>query len=216
MIKFKEIVLALILITSCSNIPLPLYEYGYEAFKEGYFNLDSREIDEDYFKDQKFDSIKVRFGSSRSIIMVLLSSNNGIKEWISSDKIKIYTFNGKIVKTIGLPNDIELSAFQDMYSFNESLSTDSYTVDFYEPILLSQLAKSEMKSKGAKKIKNVVKGRDQINASYYEEKVYIEGFNWSSKNQFFLLEGNVVMSKQKIHPFLKEISIEYIDAYWMD
>ena len=100
MIKFKEIALVLIFITSCSNIPLPLYEYGYEAFKEGYFNLDSKEIDEDYFKDQKFDSIKVRFGSSRSIVMVLLSSNNGIKEWISSDKIRIYTFNGKIVKVM--------------------------------------------------------------------------------------------------------------------
>ena len=198
--------------TSCADFPL--YNFGYKSIKEGYLRLDNEVIDETFMQNSEYAFIKVRFGSARSAILTLVKEENDILEWISADGIKIYTFQSKIIKTQGLPNDIELFHFPHIPDIYKSMNTYSYIQNFYEPVLLEQLAEITYKEKGIKLISNPVKGRKDIETKILEERVYFAQINWSFKNLYYLNEDNrVEKSRQQIHPFMKPITIEFIKKY---
>jgi len=213
MIKFLYMFLAIFLIASCSNIPFPLYQRSYEGLREGLFLSDPITIDQSYLNSKPYDSIRVRFGRSTSLIMVLVRSESGLYEWISADRGKLFTYKGKIIKTNGLRHDIQLEDFKERID-NLNREEASYISNFYEPVLLNQLNKSTLKFKKTSFIKNIIPGRDPVKVNIYEEIVFIETINWRVKNHYMYNEnGRIVRSIQNIHPFLKRISIDYIDAY---
>ena len=59
-------------------------------------------ITEQFIEDFPYSFAIVQIGRSPEIRMVLLSAENNIYEWVSSDKIRIFTKRGKIIKTIGI------------------------------------------------------------------------------------------------------------------
>lgn len=211
----KAFILLIILISSCSNIPLSYYKSSYEALRESLLKLDSVELNETYMKEKKFPILKLRFGSSRSIILVLVDETDEIKRWISADKIFIYTYKGKVIETKGMQNDFKIND----YSFPNQITDgskyiDTYIIDFFEPKLLNQYAISTFEIMESKKIDHPVKGRDPISASRVKETVEIDGINLRYKNVFYFnSEGKLLRTEQKIHPFLNKLSIDFIDAY---
>lgn len=212
MIKIPHIIVltAIFFIQACSNIPFPLYQRSFENLSNGLLLKDPIVIDQDYIASKSFDSIRVRFGRSSSIIMVLLNESKGIKEWISADRGRIFTFNGKIIKTSGLKNDIEL------FAFNNPLieGSDSYLVNYYEPILLNQLIKSNNRYLKTSSLKNIISSKRDVQVNIFEEITYNEKINWKSSNRYYYdLEGKIVRAEQYIHPFIEKISIDFIDAY---
>ena len=80
----KRIFILVMFLSSCSTIErgLPMYSYGFNQIKESLFSLDSIIVDEDYLKDKKYAFIRVRFGSSRSVIAVLVQEDQNILEWV--------------------------------------------------------------------------------------------------------------------------------------
>ena len=112
MTKYIKLYISMIVLASCSN--LTLYDYGVNAIKESYLRLDTVQIDEDYMSAAKYAFIRVRFGSSRSALLTLVREQNEVLEWISADDIRIFTFGGKIIKTLGLPNDIEILNYKNL------------------------------------------------------------------------------------------------------
>lgn len=211
MIKFKILILTLV-ISSCSNFPL--YNYGLNVVKESYFSLDTVVVDEEYVKNAKYAFIRVRFGSSRSALLTLLRSKDGVLEWISADDIRLYTYNGKIVKTFGLPNDIEILNFRKNYSSLKLQKEFSYIINFYEPKLLEQVTSIKVKNKGYKKIKNPVQGKAKLETVLIEENIYVESINWNRKNKFYFnSENQIEMTRQYLHPFSTPITIEFIKKY---
>jgi len=211
MTKFKILILALV-ISSCSNFPL--YNYGYNAVKESYLSLDSVVVDEEYVKKARYAFIRVRFGSSRSALLTLLRSKDGVLEWISADDIRLYTYNGKIVKTFGLPNDIEILNFKENFTSLKSQKESSYITNFYEPKLLEQVTSIKIQNKGYKKIKNPVQGKTKLTTVLIEEKIFVESINWSRKNKYYFnSENQIEMTKQYLHPFSTPITIEFIKKY---
>lgn len=211
----KAFILLIILISSCSNIPLSYYKSSYEALRESLLKLDSVELNETYMKEKKFPILKLRFGSSRSIILVLVDETDEIKRWISADKIFIYTYKGKVIETKGMQNDFKIND----YSFPNQITDgskyiDTYIIDFFEPKLLNQYAMSTFEIMESKKIDHPVKGRDPISASRVKETVEIDGINLRYKNVFYFnSEGKLLRTEQKIHPFLNKVSIDFVDAY---
>jgi hypothetical protein len=211
----KAFILLIILISSCSNIPLSYYKSSYEALRESLLKLDSVELNETYMKEKKFPILKLRFGSSRSIILVLVDETDEIKRWISADKIFIYTYKGKVIETKGMQNDFKIND----YSFPNQITDgskyiDTYIIDFFEPKLLNQYAISTFEIMESKKIDHPVKGRDPIIASRIKETVEIDGINLRYKNVFYFnSEGKLLRTEQKIHPFLNKVSIDFVDAY---
>lgn len=211
MTKFRILILTL-LISSCSNFPL--YNYGYNVVKENYLSLDSVVVDEEYVKKAKYAFIRVRFGSSRSALLTLLRSKDGVLEWISADDIRLYTYNGKIVKTFGLPNDIEILNFRENYASLKSQKESSYITNFYEPKLLEQVTSIKIQNKGYKKIKNPVQGKAKLTTVLIEEKIFVESINWGRKNKFYFNpENQIEMTTQYLHPFSTPITIEFIKKY---
>lgn len=212
MIRLLSISYILLFLISCADFPL--YNFGYQSFKEGYLRLDNQAIDEEFLKNSKYAFIKVRFGNSRSSILTLVRENDNVLEWISADGIKIYTYQSKIIKTSGLPNDIELFEFPHLLDININNNIYSYYQNFYEPVLLEQLAEVRYKNKGKKNIKNSVIGRDKLETILIEESVYFSQINWSFKNLYYLNKNNVVeKTRQQIHPFVKPITIEFVKKY---
>lgn len=211
----KAFILLIILISSFSNIPLSYYKSSYEALRESLLKLDSVELNETYMKEKKFPILKLRFGSSRSIILVLVDETDEIKRWISADKIFIYTYKGKVIETKGMQNDFKIND----YSFPNQITDgskyiDTYIIDFFEPKLLNQYAMSTFEVMESKKIDHPVKGRDPISASRVKETVEIDGINLRYKNVFYFnSEGKLLRTEQKIHPFLNKLSIDFVDAY---
>ena len=202
----------MIILASCSG--LPLYDYGYNTIKESFLKLDTVQIDENYMSTTKYAFIRVRFGSSRSAILTLVREQNEVLEWISADDIRIFTFGGKIIKTLGLPNDIEILNYQNHSFQNTHNKNLSYLVNFYEPILLEQVASSYYIKKGLKKIKSPIEGREKINTNLYEERIYIQSINWTRKNKYYINEKNQIeKTVQYVHPFLNPVTIEYIKKY---
>lgn len=212
----KKIFLLAFLTTSCTNIPLPLYQAGYEGVKEAFFNLDSQELTEDYMRSKKYPIIRMRFGNSRSVILVLVNEVNGVRRWISADRIKIFTFNGKIISTEGLPNDFKVNGYEFPKDLQKENSTKrNYIVDFYEPRLLNLYATSIFTIQESENISNPIIDRPNIEANKMEETVYIEGINSRFKNlYYFSKEGKILRSEQIIHPFLKRVSVDFVDAYY--
>ncbi len=211
----KAFILLIILISSCSNIPLSYYKSSYEALRESLLKLDSVELNETYMKEKKFPILKLRFGSSRSIILVLVDETDEIKRWISADKIFIYTYKGKVIETKGMQNDFKIND----YSFPNQITDgskyiDTYIIDFFEPKLLNQYAISTFEMMESKKIDHPVEGRNRIDASRVAETVQIDGINVRYKNIFYFnSEGKLLRTEQKIHPFLNRLSIDFVDAY---
>ena len=83
-----------------------MYSYGFNQIQESLFSLNSIVVDEKYLKETKYAFIRIRFGRSRSVIAVLVREKQNILEWVSQDGVKLYTYNWKVIRTDGLPNDI--------------------------------------------------------------------------------------------------------------
>ena len=211
----KKVLPVILFVSSCSNIPLPLYQAGYEGIKEAFFNLDSQELNEEYMQLKKYPIIKMRFGSSRSVILVLIDEVEGVRRWVSADRIKIFTYNGKIISTEGLPNDFKIHGYQFPKNLeNHPSIVNDYIIDFYEPKLLNQYSKSVFSSAGSENISNPIRNKSDLNANKVEEVVYIDGINSRFKNTYYFDEhGNILRSEQTIHPFLNKVSVEFVDAY---
>lgn len=211
----KIILLLAILLSSCSNIPLSFYKSSFDGIRESLLKLDSVELNDSYMEEKKFPIIKLRFGNSRSVILVLVDEINEVKRWISADRIFIYTYKGKVIETVGMQNDFKIRDydFPDELS-NELNHTNTYIIDFFEPRLLNQYALSEFELLESTTIDHPVKGRSQLNASRIRETVKIDGINARYKNTFYFnSKGKLLRTEQKIHPFLDNVSIEFVDAY---
>jgi len=215
MINNKKYLLPLILLISSCETPLPLYQLIYDAGSELRKNVKDNQISRDTFDSIEFAFIRasIGFGGSKSIL-VLARQNNGILEWVSASSEKIYTLNGKIIKTEGLPNDIELltiDAYKDFPTFNET----SALINFYNPSLYSQNQNIVLKKKGMSSIKHPIEGSSDILVELYEERVKMKKIYWSVKNKYYFNSdtGYLERTEQTIHPDLPPISIDFVRKY---
>ncbi len=140
----KIILFLVILLSSCTNIPFSFYKSSFDGIRESLLKLDSVELNDSYMEEKKFPIIRLRFGNSRSVILVLVDESNEVKRWISADRIFVYTYKGKVIETVGLQNDFKIRDydFPDELSY-QSNHTNTYIIDFFEPRLLNQYALSE-------------------------------------------------------------------------
>lgn len=180
----------LIFLNSCSILQINTgYSELFGTIKNYAFNSDVK-LTEQFIKDFPYSFAMVKIGRSPSIRMVLLSVDNDIYEWVSSDKIKIFTKRGKIVKTIGLEFDIE---FYDFTSTKEIYFPQTFIVDFYNPKLYGIKVKSDFEI-----IQNQIK----------ESSSYIQ-IDWNIINLYMLMDGKVSESIQRIHPHFPEIRMQF-------
>ena len=204
MIKILFVVLFL---TSCGNLPIT-YIQNFSSVNSVVFGFPDYEVTEEIFNDYENSFIKVRFGRGPHAILILAYAEDNVYEWIGADNVKIYTLNGRIVKTVGLNSNIEILRPSD----NIFLTSDVYeTINLFNPDLISSTIHRSMNSRKA----TIKKLGRSIQVNRIEESFDLDLIGWSGVNLYYqnTTTGQIESSEQRIHPRLPIVKIEYYFKY---
>lgn len=204
MIRIAFVVLFL---SSCGNLPIT-YIQNFSSVNSVVFGFPDYEVTEEIFNDYENSFIKVRFGRGPHAILILAYAKDNVYEWIGADNVKIYTLNGRIVKTVGLNSNIEILRPSD----NIFLASDVYeTVNLFNPDLISSTIHRSMNSRKA----TIKKLGRTIQVNRIEESFDLDLIGWSGVNLYYqnTTTGRIESSEQRIHPRLPIVKIEYYFKY---
>jgi len=200
--------LILIFISGCGNLPIT-YVQNFSEVNSVIFGFPDYEITDDIFENYDNSFMKIRFGRGPHAILILAYIEDDIYEWVGADDVRIFTVNGRIIRTIGLPHNFELIN----YSIDDfSMQNTSYElVNLYNPDLYSAKMERKISSKEGQlqKLGNV------ITVNRITERFKIKSIGWSDKNIYFQNSEtlNIESSEQNIHPRLPTLKIEYYLKY---
>ena len=216
MTKFLSILGLLLFLGSC-ELSFPLYQLIYQSGKTFVGNTQDTQISEETFESIEYAFIRASFGiGSPKSILVLVREDNNVLEWISSESEKIFTYNGKIIKTSGLPHDIEIINYEDFPEFSNSLIESRYLIaNFMNPELLYQEQHLKLIKKNNKEISNHIIGKPAIKTLLYKESIYMPKIYWKVENSYFVNfnSGRIERTVQKIHPDLPPLTIDFVRKY---
>ena len=157
-----------------------------------------------------YASSLISFGNNSKSLIILESAKENKNTWVSSDKIKIIESNGRVLRSIGLPNDLYSIQRPELH-FNKIIEEGklSYVVyySFRNPVLNS--LKVEVQSiKVGKEIVEILGLKKEL--ILIEENLYSPLINWSAQNKFWYDPATdfVWKSRQHISPKLPFIDIE--------
>ena len=204
MIRIAFVVLFL---SSCGNLPIT-YIQNFSSVNSVVFGFPDYEVTEEIFNEYENSFIKVRFGRGPHAILILAYVEDNVYEWIGADSVKIYTLNGRVIKTAGLNSNIEIVRPTD----NMFLTSDVYeTINLFNPDLISSNIHRSMNSR-----KTTIKklGRS-IQVNRIEESFDLDLIGWSGVNLYYqnTTTGQIESSEQIIHPRLPIVKIEYYFKY---
>jgi hypothetical protein len=207
MVFMIKILFVVLFLTSCGNLPIT-YIQNFSSVNSVVFGFPDYEVTEEIFNDYENSFIKVRFGRGPHAILILAYAEDNVYEWIGADSVKIYTLNGRIVKTVGLNSNIEILRPSD----NIFLASDVYeTVNLFNPDLISSTIHRSMNSRKA----TIKKLGRSIQVNRIEESFDLDLIGWSGVNLYYqnTTTGQIESSEQRIHPRLPIVKIEYYFKY---
>ena len=207
MVFMIRMLFVILFLTSCGNLPIT-YLQNFSSVNSVVFGFPEYEITEEIYNDYDNSFIKVRFGRGPHAILVLAYVENDIYEWVGADNVKIFTLNGRIIKTAGLTNNFEIIRPSiDIFS-----SSDVYeTINLFNPDLISSTIHRSMNSR-----KTTIKklGR-KIQVNRIEESFDLDLIGWTGVNLYYrnTFSNQIESSEQRIHPRLPIAKIEYYFKY---
>ena len=207
MVSMIRIAFVFLFLSSCGNLPIT-YIQNFSSVNSVVFGFPDYEVTEEIFNDYENSFIKVRFGRGPHAILILAYAEDNVYEWIGADSVKIYTLNGRIVKTVGLNSNIEILRPSD----NIFLTSDVYeTINLFNPDLISSTIHRSMNSRKA----TIKKLGRSIQVNRIEESFDLDLIGWSGVNLYYqnTTTGQIESSEQRIHPRLPTIKIEYYFKY---
>mgnify|MGYP000017514015 FL=1 len=205
MIRVAFVVLFL---SSCNNLPITYIE-NFSSVNSVVFGFPDYEVTEKIFNDYENSFIKVRFGRGPHAILILAYEDDNVYEWIGADGVKIYTLNGRIVKTVGLSSNIEILRPLD----NIFVTGDVYeALNLYNPDLFSSNIRRSMHAPETSSIKKL---GQKIQVNRIQENFDLALIGWSGVNLYYqnTTTGQIEFSEQRIHPRLPVAKIEYYFKY---
>jgi hypothetical protein len=207
MVFMIRIAFVVLFLSSCGNLPIT-YIQNFSSVNSVVFGFPDYEVTEEIFNDYENSFIKVRFGRGPHAILILAYAEDNVYEWIGADSVKIYTLNGRIVKTVGLNSNIEILRPSD----NIFLASDVYeAVNLFNPDLISSTIHRSMNSRKA----TIKKLGRSIQVNRIEESFDLDLIGWSGVNLYYqnTTTGQIESSEQRIHPRLPIVKIEYYFKY---
>ena len=207
MVFMIRVLFVILFLTSCGNLPIT-YLQNFSSVNSVVFGFPEYEITEEIFNEYDNSFIKVRFGRGPHAILVLAYVENNVYEWVGSDNVQIFTLNGRIIKTAGLTNNLEIiRPLSDIFS-----SSDVYeTINLFNPDLISSTIHRSMNSR-----KTTIKklGR-KIQVNRIEESFDLDLIGWTGVNLYYrnTSSNQIESSEQIIHPRLPIAKIEYYFKY---
>ena len=203
-----RILLILISITGCGNLPIA-YIQNFSEVNNVIFGFPDYEITDEIYENYDNSFMKIRFGRGPHAILILAYINDDVYEWIGSDDVRIFTYNGRIIRTIGLPHNFELTNYS---KDNFALDNSSYDlINLYNPDLYSVKMERVLQSKESK----LDRLGEVIDIYRITERFRIESIGWTGKNIYYQNKEtmNIEMLEQDIHPRLPTLKVEYYLKY---
>lgn len=215
MIYMIRLLAILILIAGCSSrdyIEMPVRVY--QSIKG-----QDLVISEEFLDSREFSFIKINIGRNIVGIMSLVNIDKGVYEWVGEDSSqRVFTKNGRIVKTIGLKHNIEIINYHDL-SFDSQSGAGEYLTRLTNPTgIFSQkyhFFRTNTLDFNQSHLNKLFRPHSKIQSSYIiEENFKTELYRWSNQNIYWLDDDfNVVKTIQSIHPYLPKITIVYFFKY---
>ncbi len=208
MVFMIRIFLILISISGCGNLPIA-YIQNFSQVNSVIFGFPEYEITKEIYDNYDNSFMKIRFGRGPHAILILAYINEGVYEWVGADDVKIYTLNGRIIRTLGLPHNFELKKFND--EIDVSLNPSYELLNLYNPDAYSIKMKKVFSSKNAK-IKRLEESKKVIRI---KEVFDVDDIGWSGSNYFYrnIDTMEIEMIEQNIHPRLPKVKVEYYLKY---
>lgn len=202
MINLRIVLFTSLLICSCSGIS---YQQVFPLIKGAAIGYPDLVITQEILESRTTSFMKARFGKGRGVIMVLSSiDSSGVFEWVSADGEILYTLNGKVIRTSGLPHNI--SYMRNISPLLNSEETISTPVQLMNPIAYVTFVLKSIDNQNMQiDLPNPIDVKKLTIISSIDE------LNWSRENIYYVdLDTNfVVKTTQHLHPKLPKLEIEY-------
>lgn len=207
----------LLFLYSCIAPP-SLYQEAFFRSKEVISSNDF--VINNAIRDLPYAMQLAKMGNSDEVLLVLAEARYDYLTWSSSSKELITTFNGKIIKTSGLTNDINIISppnIKDIYlnmhdKVNKKLSHRSF-IDFSSPKATALEIFYSYKLDGTHIIKNRLNNKE-ISTTMIIENYNIPIIKFKGVNYYWVdTEGSTIKSVQKIEPYGFNIKFERLKKY---
>ena len=217
LINLKRFV-PVILLSSCIAPP-SLYQEAFLTSKAAVF--DKKLIVTDYTRNLPYAMQIARIGNSKEVLLVLSEARYGDHLiWSSSSKELITTFNGKIIRTLGLSNDMQLinppniiEIYKKLLNNNDIESAHESLINFTSPKANSlELIQSYSIYKEDTIIKRL--NNKSVDTIILQEDINIPIIRFKAKNLYWIdSEMNIIRSQQQVSPNMKSLELNSLKKY---
>ena len=202
-----RLIFVLLMLPSCGNLPIT-YIQNFSSVNSVVFGFQEYEITEEIFNEYENSFLKIRFGRGPHAILVLAYVEDDVFEWVGADGVKVFTLDGRVIKTSGLTSNSEILKPLRMKGFPD----DAYeTINLYNPNLFAATIMRSMDTRDA----TIKKLGQNIKVNKIEEFFEVESIGWKGKNTYYenISTKKIESVEQKIHPRLPIAKIEYYIKY---
>ena len=211
------ITLFLINLQACSILGLnnqvaPTYSVAFESIKGALLGYPEKKISKELIENIPYASLVMKIGKGSSGLLILESLKGDETIWVSADQVVILLKEGRIVRTLGLNNNlISLKrinqSFKNLISSKESI-TDYYSYYSYDDPPLSNLKVHVYIEKIG--MRDVYILGEQKNLLLIHETISNKEIRWQATNKYWVdpKDYYVWKSVQTVSPKLPKFSYE--------
>ena len=190
----------------------PSYFIAFEALKDTIFGQPDNLITRGLVEKIPYASAKLKIGKGPAGLVILESIENKQYTWVSADKIFVVVKNGRIVRTLGLSNN--LTSFESpKQTFKELIEESNPILDYFiycsydNPLLINLKIQVHLTKKGFQNITILGEAKSLI---LIEEEISNDYIGWKAKNQYWVDPKDFFVWKsiQHISPKLPEFIFE--------
>lgn len=222
-----RILLALLLLSSCGNLPIA-YIQNFSSVNNVVFGYPDYQISQDIFDEYDNSFMKVRFGKGPHSILILAYIKDDVYEWVGTEDVRLFTLDGRVIKTEGLDHNFELpnprkSNFSNQQSIEQlnlfgrlqrllgTGSKDQETtyeaINLFNPDLYSATLSSAMSSSADR----LIRFGDKVDVVRFQAISQIDSIGWKETNYYYMNSKTGLINKtsQHLHPRLPVVHIEF-------
>ena len=195
-----------------TNNVAPSYFKAFETIRGVIFGQPEYEITRDLVENIPYASAKLKIGKGAAGLVILESVKNNQYTWVSADKIFVVVKDGRIIRTLGLFNNIT-SYESPKQTFKQLIEENNHFLDYFayysfdEPFLLDLKTQNHLSNRG---LENVSILGVERNLYLIEEDISNDYIGWKVKNKFWVDPEDFFVWKsiQHISPKLPEFIFE--------
>ena len=231
-------IFVLLFLTSCNNLPIA-YIQNFSSVNNVVFGFSDYEITPEIYEEYEYSFIKIRFKRGPHSILILSFVEDDIFEWAGLDGVKVFTQNGRVIKTEGLTHDFEI--INPRLRSPEQVMAFRCNINANRNFILSIFSKKGCQDKRLSAFSNIEKLHlyspdlfsasmrvrinhttqiierlgEKIETKVLKEFIDIPSIAWTKENSYYadMNSGLILKSEQFLHPRLPVARIEFYYKY---